>query len=297
MKQLPARAPVSTRRQMLTRVAPGLVLALLLPACGRPDAPTSSPALRPQAASPGTPATPVTATPASGTPVGSPVAATPVVPTPTLWTAQPSLLGRGPCPGFGSSSSAEPSAPYNRSTAFDQDASPFAEKVRRFAQLILIGTVRDILPARWTTPDGQRPVNPHSGQVATIYTPIRVQIEQLAKGTYALPDLYFAEFGGRVGQDCESYSGSRAEFRFGQRYLYLVNSYAITQPPVPGDDRYGFHRALASYAINPDGTLTIGPEHDAGGRIFDNPPRTLTVDEVLREIAELLAAPSATPTR
>ena len=67
--------------------------------------------------------------------------------------------------------------------------------------------------------------------------------------------------------------------------------------PVPSEERYRYYNALASYAIRPDGTLTIGPEYDIRSNRVDYPPRTLTVDEALREIAALLAAPGATPTR
>lgn len=164
----------------------------------------------------------------------------------------------------------------------------------------MVGTVRDILPARWATPDGQRPATPHTEGRVLIYTPIRVQVERIAKGDYALPDLYFAEPGGRIGQDCASYSGSGRwpSFFFGGRYLYFAAaSSLLTTPPVPGDDRYHFHNATASYGIAPNGTLTIGPERDIMGNTADDPPRTLTVDEVFREIATILGITPATPTR
>lgn len=66
---------------------------------------------------------------------------------------------------------------------------------------------------------------------------------------------------------------------------------------MPVDGRYRYYRADYSYTVKPDGTLTIGPEYDIVGGRADDPPRTLTVDEALREIAALLAVPSATPTR
>lgn len=169
----------------------------------------------------------------------------------------------------------------------------------------MLGTVRDIGPARWTTVDGRHPGDPKSGK-DFIFTPVRIAIERVAKGAYALPAMYFAVPGGQVGGDCQSYTGSGTwpEFWIGGRFFYFVDyrsssgsreRYADLQP-VPGDSRYQYHYAISSYRVTPAGLVTISPESDIMGNRVDYPPRTLTVDQVLDETAALLAVP-ATPTR
>jgi hypothetical protein len=209
------------------------------------------------------------------------------------------FLGDAGCP-TGYRPDRKPSDPYWLHVAGEAKAYSFNEKVQQLAQLIVVGTVRDILPSRWITPDGHRPANPHIIHDLLIITPIRVEVERVAKGTYALPDIYLAAPGGRIGDDCASYSGSgpRPSFRFGERYLYFVSPFDYTLPnPVPAESKYRFFTPRYSYTVKPDGTLTIGPEYDIMGHRVDDPPRTLTVDEALREIAALLATPAATPTR
>ena len=200
----------------------------------------------------------------------------------------------------GYQSDRQPSDPYSFQLASEGVQTPFVEKVRKWAQLIVVGTVRDILPACWVTADGRRPANPHADQGLLIITPVRVEVERVAKGRYALPDIYLAALGGRIGADCASISGSgpRPAFRFGERYVYFLDPFTGALPdPVASDRQYRYYRPNYSYTVQPNGTLTIGPEYGVMGPPVDDPPRTLTVDEALREIAALLNGPAATPTR
>jgi hypothetical protein len=289
-----------TRRQLLVRLAPGLALAALLSACGQPTgSAATAPAAQgtiPRSATPG----PGTAYPPS--PSATSIAASPTTlsaPTPTLSAAAPVYLGDAGC-ATGYRPDLKPDDPYQFHQAGEGAAIPFAEKVRRYGQLIILGTVRDILPARWATPDGRRPTNPHGDGGLLIITPVRVQVERVAKGDYGLADIYLAAPGGRIGADCASYSGSgaRPRFVFGERTLYFLAPFDATLPgPVVSDSRYRYVRPDFSYTVKPEGTITIGPESDIMGHRADDPPRTLTVDETLREIAAILAAPSTTPTR
>lgn len=230
-----------TRRRLLTRSAPGLALAALLPACGRSLGPVATTASGPRAAPPdGTPAPDrpggIVATP-SASATRSPGLLPPSVPptsTPTLSAASPRFLGDAGC-STAYRPDRKPSDPYSLHMAGEAKAYPFSEKVRQLAQLLVVGTVRDILPSRWVTPDGRRPANPHTGNDLLLITPVRVEVERVAKGAYALPDIYLAAPGGRIGEDCASYSGSGPwpEFRFGGRYLYLH------RPIHPRDSRPG----------------------------------------------------------
>ncbi len=307
----------TTRRHLLTRLAPGavaLLLGTLLPACGATDPPqaTTLPASPTQrAAATAARATPATARPATQPPANTPTSS-PVALRPTSQVATPTL-GPPPTPdvigvdcGAGQSYRPNPqsSDPYLHRVAGEGVASPFTEWVRERAALIVLGTVRERQPARWTTPDGRRPVNPHAQDGLQIISPILVAVEQVPKGAYPLPDIYLAAPGGTIGPDCAEYSGSgpRAQHSLNRRILYLLNPEpdfaALTA--VPGDDRYRYYRADYSYTVAPDDTVTIGPERDIMGNTYDNPPRTLPLADVLREIAALLATPARptpTPTR
>jgi hypothetical protein len=263
-----------TRRYVMTRAFPDLALTTLLAACGR-SAQASI------VVSQGSPSMVATRSTEAVVRSSATVMSPPGTPSPAR-TATITVLRPEQCAG----------------PVAERIVYSFADKVRKVAELVLLGTVGDILPARWTTSDGQRPGAPKSGN-AFIFTPVRVAIERLAKGAYTLPEIYFAVPGGRVGQDCESYTGSGAwpEFWTGGRFFYFVNRERYDNlQPVPGDSRYSYFRAANSYSVTPNDLVTIGPEYDIMGNRVDDPPRTLTVDQTLAEIAALLAAP-ATPTR
>lgn len=192
-----------------------------------------------------------------------------------------------------------PGSPYMFVSVAERLASSFAGRVREHATLIVLGTVREIGAARWTTPDGTRPDNPQANRFG-IVTPVRVGVEQIAKGSYALPEPYLAEPGGTIGLDCAYYGGGSGprprQPSVGQRALYLLAPAAdlAAIAAVPGDDRYHYHTVSQSYDVAQGSTITIGPEADIMGHRYDDPPRTLPVADALREIAAILATP-ATP--
>jgi hypothetical protein len=52
-----------------------------------------------------------------------------------------------------------------------------------FAPIIVRGVVTQVGPARWSTPDGTRPPNPHARDTReTIYRPVIVQVDEYLKG-------------------------------------------------------------------------------------------------------------------
>ncbi|MFN8514086.1 MAG: hypothetical protein U0232_33380 [Thermomicrobiales bacterium] len=178
-------------------------------------------------------------------------------------------------------------------------AIAFADRVRKYADLIVLIDNRQFLPSRWTTADGRRPLDPHrSWQLYTIITPEHAEVVRVAKGAYNLPQIYFANFGGVIDQDC-AYGGESLYLGggpAGTRFLYLAS--VATYPeatPLADDPRYRYYSVTRRYPVSPDGLITIGPERDIMGNKKDDPPRTLTVDEVFSEIAALLGSP-ATPT-
>jgi len=218
-----------------------------------------------------------------------------IAPSPTL--ADPPFVGA--CPGGGRHPTPSPDAPYVWSIAVEGVARSFAARVRA-APLILLVVAPGYFPARWTTPDGTRPANPHGGNPYTIIIPERTDVVAVAKGSYDLSQLYVAYFGGRIGQDCASGSNSlyTGGGPIGARFLYLLAPAGYPEAtPVPDDRRYRFYAVTRSYPVSPEGMVTIGPEHDIMGYHYDDPPRTLPVGDVLAEIAALVAAPATPPAR
>jgi len=211
--------------------------------------------------------------------------------------ADPPLVGA--CPGVSRRSTPSPDAPYLWSIAVEGVAQSFAARVRA-APAILLVTARGYSPARWTTSNGARPANPHSGGPYTIITPERTDVVAVAKGNYDLPQLHVARFGGRISQDCVSGSNSlyTGGDPIGTRFLYLLAPAEYPEAtPLLDDPRYRFYTVTRSYAVSPMGMVTIGPEHDIMGYRYDDPPRTIPIGDALAEIATLAAAPTTPPAR
>jgi len=66
--------------------------------------------------------------------------------------------------------------------------------------VIVLGVVKEILPPRWTTPDGTRPANPHTDD-ETIFEPVLVKVERFLKGEQPTQQLSVLSEGGEIGQD------------------------------------------------------------------------------------------------
>ena len=203
--------------------------------------------------SPGTPSTPRAATVVAGSPVA--------IATATEASARRSYEDQH------YETTPQPTDPWNGHFFVEGAATSFEEKVQ-WSELVVIVTDLEVLPGFWDTRDGKRPANPHLGGFR-IYTPIRAKVKQVAKGSYTLPDIYFAAEGGTVGQDCYTVSNSRYSSGggvLGTDYLYFatVNRY-LEALPVAGDTRYRYYSGYYAYPISPSGTITIGTEHDIMG--------------------------------
>ena len=134
-------------------------------------------------------------------------------PTPTPWT---------PAPGD----------PFNYAYSLAYGASPFnADALVAVNDVIAIGRVVQILPARWTTPDGTRPSDPWRtvpDQYA-IVTPVVIQLD--APPLLSRPDtdlssgqLVIATEGGQVGQDSITTNMTWDHYAVGDRVLVAVST-------------------------------------------------------------------------
>ncbi|MBA3946679.1 MAG: hypothetical protein H0X37_19210 [Herpetosiphonaceae bacterium] len=91
--------------------------------------------------------------------------------------------------------------------------------------VIVIGTVTQVLPPRWTTRDGQRPANPQVPRIEhNIYTPVLVDVEQYLKGERPQKQLQLFAFGGKIGQDSFTMEPtSLYQFHRGERVVIFLN--------------------------------------------------------------------------
>jgi hypothetical protein len=178
-----------TRRRFLnaTVIGPlGIAVVTLAAACGQPD-PTP---FMPGAARVATPG----GTPSVGIPSGSPTATfawpspypgqtpaptppayvtmLPLIPTqpPVTITPEPTVpVVYAPLPTSTPLPTPNPGDPYTLYwTVTRYPSVPFSTQS---ASTVVLATVRQVFPARWTTPDGSRPANPHEAQ-HTIFRPV-----------------------------------------------------------------------------------------------------------------------------
>lgn len=146
--------------------------------------------------------------------------------------------------------------------------------VTQTAGTILVGTVVQVLPARWTTPDGQRPARPCTGPPHFgIVTPVRIRVEQVVKGQIVTADITVDAFGGTIGQDRYFYvdRDNPTVFQVNERVIVFLNKNSI----------------IGRYDIRADGT--------AVNRYA--PYESTTLSQLLSEIAAITntGSPTLTP--
>ena len=100
------------------------------------------------------------------------------------------------------------------------DRFPHIPSTSRLSTVIVIGTVKQILPARWTTADGRRPANPTG---YTIFRPVFVDVEEYLKGEQNAKTLQLYAWGGRIGNDVyETQPDKLYEFQQGERAVLFL---------------------------------------------------------------------------
>ncbi len=272
--------PYLSRRQFLRGAmlaTSTIATAAVVAACGHPE---SQPAgAMPLAASPPAPGTPA-ATMGPGGPATPGWVPTPV-PTPDAPLDLPSAL-REPTPSSKPTPRPDqlptPPPPPPADAPFQLivhgAAAPNLRGAVTDSALIVLGTVGQILSARWSTPGGQRPPNPWAARGNdTIFTPVLVAVEQYLKGVQPQRELLLFAPGGASGQDKVTYDGPyNYTFRAGERVVVFVDE------RVPGsggrllDGRPLWHLVGKHYTVGADGSAT------------DN-FRTLPLQQLLTEIA------------
>jgi hypothetical protein len=90
--------------------------------------------------------------------------------------------------------------------------------------IVALGQVQVVHPAQWSTPNGQRPANPHvDTPEAFIYRPVQFAVEQRLAGQDAGNVLHLYAAGGQVGQDWERVEpGDIYQFSPGERAIVFL---------------------------------------------------------------------------
>lgn len=293
--------PRVTRRRFirdLTRYATGLGFLPLLAACGQADSsptPARVGARAPSDSTPGGSPT-VQTSPTSGNPWLTPAPTPPayVTPFPTGIATRPRST-QPPTPA----SQVIPTSVIPTPWPTKQPSDPYylgisgvgrlgAVLGTRQSELIALGVVLDILPARWSTPDGTRPPNPHQQPPpASIFRPVVFQTAQILKGQAPGPILYPRSGGGQVGVDAVVYEGDLGKlfsFEVGEQcVLFLSAARAGTSGSVPRVNDQAVLNVDEHYTVLPDGRATNGRDQ-------------MTLQQLLDKIAAGSGAPGATAT-
>jgi hypothetical protein len=209
--------------------------------------------------------------------VSTVLAQTPVPPSPAP-TIDPEPVGNAtitlPPPRYLPPPTPQPGDPYTMEV--DQQLDRSIEAISGLP-VILIGTVKDIQPARWTTLNGERPADPFEDNNAyTIYTPVNIVVDQYLKGQQEPFLLTVVALGGRVGADSVIYSPEGIyHFAVGEKVVVFLerNPFGLSTNGSP------LLAVAERYTIMPDGQATNGI-------------RTLPLQQLVKEIGVGITADS-----
>jgi hypothetical protein len=138
--------------------------------------------------------------------------------------------------------------------------------------MFIIGTVKQVLPDRWDSPNGGRPADACSMSTPhNIFRPVLVEVEQYVKGEQPHRIVQVYAFGGTVGKDTTTYrSSSLYTFREGERVmLFLVD----TERPLRSLNGRPLMEIAGHYTFTADGMVR-------------DDYRTLPLQQLLDEVAE-----------
>ncbi|HEX8599202.1 MAG TPA: hypothetical protein VF952_11885 [Chloroflexia bacterium] len=136
------------------------------------------------------------------------------------------------------------------------------EESTELSDLVVMGTIKHVGPAQWTTADGKRPANPRDpGNRHYIFTPVVVQVSNSFKGLnagagVAGTEVVFLTVGGQVGQDKIVVSSNNDTlFEVGQQEVLFLNE---TKPMdvVQTFDNRPLLKLRGRYTVTADGMAT-----------------------------------------
>jgi hypothetical protein len=144
---------------------------------------------------------------------------------------------------------------------------------------IIIGRVKEILPAIWVTPDGKRPKDLQASDYNDIImTPVLIEVEQFLRGSQSQTEILIYAVGGFVEPDEVKYtSDDLYEFIAGERVVVFIRDRGAKVGDNPRLE------VVERYTVWPDETVS-------------NTYRTLTLKELLQEISLVTTLPTVVST-
>jgi hypothetical protein len=163
------------------------------------------------------------------------------------------------------------------------------------SHLVVQGTIVAVLPARWTTPAGQRPIDPcraHETGTANIVTPVVLHLDEPPIVTRvapnAVPDLGGPEIvittlGGQVGLDRITSDDPREHLALGAHVLVGLSAVDFDGPSQLLPTEFGFAWNVSFlFHITPDGLVI-----PAGGTPDDGESLAVVVARLVAAAAQL----------
>lgn len=224
----------------------------------------------------GSPATPKpneTGVPTPFPTVGQPQVTPAPTSAPDVWKNCPAFAGRPeyPTPAPGESATCPTPAPQSELST-PQANDPFViracaapdppddpdvtKRETASSSTVVIGTVQQVLPPRWTTADGRRPAHPHAQKnvemMAHIVTPVQFEVQEYLKGQLQQSRLLLWSFGGTIANDVTDACGStQFTFQPGQQVIVFLKK----RGPAPG--QAPVFDVVTRYAIGSDGQAVV----------------------------------------
>jgi len=148
------------------------------------------------------------------------------------------------------------------------------EELSNNSDTIIIGTVKEILPSKWSTTDGKKPVNTDRFSPSCfIYTDIIISVDEYIKNSSSSKDVTVRVWGGTVGDDTFKVS-EEPRLKIGEKVLLY-----LTKDTGPSTKDIGPEHYRVTGALQGKFTLT-----DDGKAIRSD--KTVSQEELLSTIKE-----------
>lgn len=148
------------------------------------------------------------------------------------------------------------------------------EDLNNYSDMIVIGTVNEILPSKWNTIDGNRPdkANSEFSQGDLIYTDIIINVDKYLKNSLSSKEIVVRVIGGTVGNDTVT-SDVEPSFKSGEKVLLYLSKDTSPMTNVGSEHFLVYGSLQGKFTLTDDGKAV-------------RPDETTTLDELLSTIKE-----------
>jgi hypothetical protein len=145
----------------------------------------------------------------------------------------------------------------------------------KHSESVVIGRVIEILPSRWNTPDGKKPI---AKQDVSIYTDVIIKVDRNVKGSTPAK-LVVRTFGGQVGDE-SNFVEDEARFELGENVILFLT----TEDPFDNSAKsnsVGTHYRITGWK---HGKFSITNDNQAVRPDVPSKYQKIPVEELLRSI-------------